>query len=51
MEIIDSFLSFDGVQKIIRHNSDALSCEMTLQYMNQNREELKIRLCFGTYPA
>ena len=29
MEIIDSFLSFDGVQKIIRHNSDALSCEMT----------------------
>jgi len=29
MEIIDSFLSYGGQQKVIRHKSSALSCDMT----------------------
>ncbi len=41
MEIIESFLSFDGVQKIIRHSSDALSCEMTFAIYEPESRRVK----------
>ena len=41
MEIIESFLSFDGVQKIIRHRSDALSCEMTFAIYEPESRRVK----------